>query len=967
MPVSLLSTKLHAPPPRPNLVRRPRLIRRLDEGLRQGHRLTLISAPAGFGKTTLLSEWTTHFASSILDFGLHEHRQDPIQNCVSWVSLDRGDNDPARFWSYVVAALARAHRGESAGEGRDEVGSGTMELLHWPQPPPIDSLLAPLLNEITATSSQSVLVLDDYHIIQAQPIHEAVVYLLDHLPPNMHLIIAGRADPPLPLPRFRVREQMTELREIDLRFTAQEAADFLNRAMGLSLSDQDIAALEARTEGWIAGLQLAAIALRSRFPARAPLSRQGGEAVARFVRDFSGSHRYVLDYLVQEVLQQQPPELQEFLVQTAVLERLSAPLCNAVTGRDDSEALLSQLEQANLFLIPLDDVRAWYRYHHLFAEFLGQYLRRTYPGLVSTLHRRASEWYEHEAASPGGNGLAAAAVDHTMVVAAIDHALAAAASDHTLAAATSDHTLAAGAFDQAARLIEGNAEAALMRSEIATFLDWVEALPDDLVRARPSLCLFHAWAMLLTGRPADAVHARLDSADQGPGSTADKAAILRGFIAAFQGQVSHVYQRSDQVLDQLSEDDAFSRSIAAWNLGFSHLWHGDFAAASRALEQAIRMGRSTGNVMIAVVAACHLAEIRMMQGHLAEARALYEQAQGWAIDEEGRRLPIAGMALIGLGELLREADDLGAASRYLCEGIELTKQWGEIGTLDGYISLARIRQAQGDVRGAEEALRQARELAARFDLTEIDDRFVQMHQVRLWIVRGGSDGDRLELAEQWAEARGLRADVTATDLEEQEFSLYYLDEMEYLTFVRWLCARDRCKEALAVLAQLQPAAERQGRTGALIEIEILRAVALQASGELSRAMVALEQALALAGPEGYIHIFADEGEQVARLLRKAAAQGIAPEYVGRLLAACKATPDPKEGESATPAPLVEPLGERELEILRLIAAGLSNREIAQELVVAVSTVKWHINNAYGKLGVHSRTQAVARARDLDLV
>jgi LuxR family maltose regulon positive regulatory protein len=835
MATPLLQTKLYIPPVRPELVPRPRLIEQLDAGLHR--KLTLVSAPAGFGKTTLLSEW--------------------VGSCgrpVGWVSLDEGDNDPARFLAYFVVALQTIET---------DIGKGVPSAFQAPQPPPIESVLTALVNDIAAIPDPFVLVLDDYHLITAQPIHDALTFLLDHLPPQMHLVIASRADPPLAVARLRGRGQLTELRQTDLRFTPDEAAAFLNQVMGLELSADDVAALASRTEGWIAGLQMAAV------------SMQGQEDIASFVHAFTGSDRYVLDYLVEEVLQWQPNSVQTFLLQTAILDRLTGPLCDAVMDwrlevggwkwegdqrptadlqpPTSSQQVLEYLEHANLFIVPLDNERQWYRYHRLFADLLRKRLHQAQPDLVPTLHHRASTWHEQ-------NGLMATAIDHA---------------------------LSAGDLERAAHLIEQTAEATLMRSEIATFLSWMEMLPDELVRARPLLCLFHAGALLWGSRPLDAIEARLrDAVEADPdGSISGEVAAIRALLAAHQGDVRRSTELSHRALELLPEESLFLRSVVAGSLGLAYLWSDEVVAATQTFDELARIGQETGNFMLTVMALRRLAKLRRMQGQLHKARALYEQALELAVDRQGRPLPIAGLALIGLGELWREWNDLEAAMRDLTEGIELTSQWSEAGTVEGYIRVARVRQAQGDEDGAREAIQKAQQLALKTDTTEVDDLSVALHQARLWVAQGN-----LEAALRWVEERGLDKDVDSAELEASDDLLnYHLRKYEHVVLARLLMAQDRPDEALTLLEPLLPRIEQQGRIGMAIEIHVLRALALQAQGDVAQAMTALECALSLAEPGGYVRIFVDEGPPMARLLYQAAAAAQrtrargAPAHRGRVL------------------------------------------------------------------------------------
>jgi LuxR family maltose regulon positive regulatory protein len=892
-PPSLLQTKLNVPPVRPELVPRPRLIERLNAGFHC--KLTLISAPAGFGKTTLLSEWAMGCGRP-----------------VAWLSLDGGDNDPVRFWAYFIAALQR----EQA-----EIGKAALMMLQSPQPPAAEVFLTGLINEITAADpAPFALVLDDYHLIKAQPIHNALAFLLDHMPSQMNLVIATRADPPLHIARLRGRGQLAELRLTDLRFTPDEATRFLNQAMNLSLSIDDVTALASRTEGWIAGLQMAAV------------SMQGREDTASFVHAFTGSDRHILDYLVEEVLQRQPDHIQTFLLQTAILERLTGFLCDAITGQADGQATLEMLERANLFTVPLDNERRWYRYHRLFADLLQRRLRQAQPDRVPILHRRASEWYEQ-------NGFLDAAINHA---------------------------LSAEDLERAAHLIEQAAEATLMRSEVATLLRWVDALPDEMVRARPTLCLFHAWALLLGGRPINIVESRLQSID-GDADLVSKASALRAFVAIFQGQLSRAAQLSREALDQLAEDDVFLRGIATWMSAFFDMVDGDIVGSTQALDRIATASQEAGNVMIAVMTTCSLAELHLTRGQLGKAREIYQRALELATDERGQRLPIAGMALIGLGEIWREQNDLEAADRYLSEGIEQIKRWGEIGALDGYISLAYVRQARGDLDGTRDAIQKAQQLAVKFDATKMDDDLVAAHRASLWVMQG-----EVELSLHWLEGQKLTVDAVLVELEERHSSGIRSDPgrrrrtAEYVALARLLIARGRHNEALAVLELLMKVAEKHGLNGRVIKFQVLKAIAYQAQGDLAQALATLERALSLAKLEGYVRIFVDEGEPMRALLRQAAARGIAAEYVGRLLAAFDG-----DVEEASPyadtQPLIEPLSERELEVLRLLTTHLSSTEIAEELYISVHTVRYHIKSIYSKLGAHRRADAVDQARELKLL
>ncbi len=945
MNTPLLTTKLYIPPVRPELVPRPRLIERLNDGL--NGKLTLISAPAGFGKTTLLSEWIHQYAEEQPIPPASQLPRSPAQ--FAWLSLGDEDNDPIRFFNYVIAALETLH---------EDVGADARALLQSPKPPPLKSILTLLINSLatlpdtpsTQSGQCTVLVLDDYHVIEENSIHEAMAFLLDHMPPHMHLVIASRVDPPLPLARLRTRGQLVELREANLRFTRDEALAFLNQAMEIGLSSEDVVALEARTEGWAAGLQLAALSMRGRDRERIP----------EFIAAFSGSHRHVIDYLAEEVMAQQPDKIHDFLCQTAILDRLTAPLCDAVTGREDSDALLRQLDVTHLFLVPLDDQRKWYRYHHLFADFLRSHLRQDMPDRITDLHRRAAEWYQRQ-------GLTTEAVGHA---------------------------LSAADFERAADLIEEVVEATMMRSEIATLHSWVEALPDDIMRAHPRLCVYQAWVLLLTGHPLETAEALLREAEETDmtGSVAGEVILFRALIATYQGDARQSVELAQEALELLPEDSLFLRSLTAGFLGVNYLWSGDIAAARRALDEAASISQKVGNLMNAVLALCHLAEVAMIQGQPFEGQSLYNQAIELAVDEQGRPRPISGVALIGLGGLLREWNDLEAAERHIIEGIELTRKWGEVGGISGYGQLARLKQAQGDIKGARQAIQTAEQIAKNFDAMQVDDRLVDVYQVRLWIAEGN-----LEAATHWAGERGLTPDVSLNEMEKKQAggtSVSLIRSIEYIMLAQVYIAQNRPDEALRVLGSMLQATEAAGWTAFVIQILTLQALALQARGDTSEAMAALERALLLAEPGGFVRVFVDEGEPLAALLRQTTSRGIAPGYVSKLQSALDAEVQRSKGAEEQPVlsvprgsggdkrnlvtfspphpsppapPLVEPLSERELEVLELIAAGLSNREIADCLVVAISTVKTHINNIYRKLDVSKRIQAVARARELNLL
>ena len=900
-----LVTKLSAPQSPPVLVARSRLSDQLKEGT--GRKLTLISAPAGFGKTTLLGEWRMVQLGEGWPTG--------------WVSLEQSDNDVARFWTYVITALQTL---------QSDVGEGAASLLRSPQTP-IESVLSSLINDIAEMRYDFSLVLDDYHVVEAEAIHSAVTFLLEHMPPEMHLIISSRTDPPLPLARLRARGQLTQLVATDLRCTLDEATAFLNEVMDLSLSAEAVATLEARTEGWIAGLQLAALSIREQ------------EDVSEFISAFTGRNRHVLDYLTEEVLGRQPEPLKAFLLRTSILNRLNGELCDAVAGGDGAQETLEILERSNFFIVALDEERHWYRYHHLFSEALRHWLHRMQPDQILGLHRRAAEWHE----------------DNGFIEDAIRHAL---AMDDT---------------ERAARLVEQNTAAVAMRSEGATLMRWLEALPEGLVRSRPRLSVAYAIAALFGGR-LDDVESLLRDAERALGSTPPATrldsdeietvgwladirscvAIIRGDLARMRGEASRAIELSHQALAHLPEDSPYLRSKATWNLGISSWMGGDLTVAEEAFVELTTRTRTTGgDAYLPLLATYGLGRIRVTRGRLLDAEEAYRWALRPGIGRGEPRLPVAGWAYLGRGELSHEWNDLGAATSYLEEGLELGRWVGAAGPLAiTYAALARVKQAQGDASGALDAIELARQSAPDTQAHH------PLNPLSAYLARAQLAQGDVGAALRWARRRGLGADD----------ELSYMREVEHLVLARLFVAQGKLDEALRLLGRLLSAAHVGGRTGSTIEILTLQALILQAEGDAARATSVLGRALSLAEPEGYVRMFVGEGAPMAALLRRLPSDEVSPQYVGRLFTILRQAGGDRhlpaeEIISTNTQPLPEPLSERELEVLRLVASGRSNREIARELYVSLATVKTHINNTYRKLGANSRTRAVARARDFNLV
>ncbi len=900
MPVPLLHTKLYMPAAGPVRVARPRLITRLEAGWQAGHRLALVSAQAGSGKTTLLADWLS---------------AKPGQ--VAWLSLDADDNDPARFWAYLAAALQTV---------RPTLGQTLPAAFSATPRPPTEALLAPLLNELAIAPSRLLLVLDDYHTITHPEVHASLAYLLEHLPPSVQLVVASRADPPWPLGRLRVRGQLTELRAADLRFAPDEAAAFLNGAMGLNLEPADVAALETRTEGWIAGLQLAALALQA-----AP----GG--AADLIAAFSGEHHFVLDYLAEEVLSRQPEAVQRFLLQTSILDRLCGDLCDAVTGEaaHTGAAWLAELRRQNLFLISLDTQRQWYRYHHLFADLLRHHLEHAWPAeQVAVLHRRASRWHAERGA----------------LEAAVHHALAA----HDYAAA--------------AALVEQAAKASMLNGQVATLLRWVEALPSAVREGRPRLQLYTAWVHYLAGQ-GQAAEQRLQgwrTALAGlPASPENDAlrgelATLLARSAAFAGDSARALALAEEALACLPESDQVSRARAVSAQGIAYDLLGQSAPAYAAYRVATELALATDSLFLAAHVLTLEAHSRVHYGHLRQAEQTYRRAidLGGAGEAE---LPLAGEAYVGLAEIAFERNDLAAAEHDLAHGLALSQKGGLAGGLTrGRIMEARLRQAQGDFAAAHAAL-EVVQLRQRQEGSNFGDAQLPLQQASLSLAAGDADAATRHLRALPLTPTGAPADAA--------FPVVILEVCQVM-LARICLAQGQFGEALAVLERVTATAEAAGRQARLIEAGALRAVALARQMQQSPALTALRRALELAQSEGYVRVFIEAGPEMGELLAASRAPGILSMYVDQLLAAFPPLAEPlapPRQPTQAAAPLIEPLSPRELEVLQLLAEGYSNREIATRLVVTLDAVKKHASHIFGKLGVSRRTQAVARARELGLI
>ncbi|HLO27928.1 MAG TPA: LuxR C-terminal-related transcriptional regulator [Anaerolineales bacterium] len=884
----LLSTKFYIPPIRSNQIARPRLTELLNEGLEKT--LILVSAPAGYGKTTLVSSWLKE-----------------IKVPSAWLSLDEGDNDPIRFLQYLLTALLPIS---------PDIEDELLGMLPGIQPNQVEDLITILVNELASVSDPFVLVLDDFHVIGSDTVLKILSFFLEHSPPQMHLVLLSRTDPPLPLSRLRVRNLLLNIRADRLRFTDAEIATFLNNVMGLTLSTADLSALESRTEGWIAGLQLAA------------LSMQSCQDIHGFVSDFSGSHHYVMDYLVQEVLRQQSKQVGDFLLRTSILDRLCGSLCAAVVGADtigpvDAETMLEVLEGMNLFVIPLDDERRWYRYHHLFADVLRKRLENHFPLSLAELHDRASRWYEQ-------NGFISESIQQAIM---------------------------AGEHDRAAQLIEDNGCLLLISGEVATLLNWADAI-EFQAATRPWLAIQKAWAQALTGH-VDRVESTLLAPEQMLSllQPTDEVKTMLGTIAAAraycansQGNTRSAAKYAWEALELLPNCSSISRSIrsvATSLLGDASWINGSLEEAAHAYTEAVRIGQEANNLHMVIIANSNLADILMEQGRLHRAHDTYMQALRMAVRPDGQKSPLAGSIYAGLGRLSYESNQLDDAAQYIRQCIDLCRQWGDIGLQAmAFALLARLEQVRGNLEESLETVRGAEQLADGQPLPPRQSIQVRSALGRFWLSQG--DVDR---SSQLIQKSGLAIDD----------DIPYWREPEYVILLRLLLAKGDYEAALALSQRLLQQAETAGRMGSVIEILILQALAFQARKDIEHSLPALERALGLAQLEGYVRLFLDEGEAMTRLLCQARSRQAGSGYAAELLSTVGKVPDMVQPSMQL---LIEPLTTREMEVLRLIEAGCSNQDIAAQLVISNATVKRHISNIYAKLGVKSRTQAVAIGKEL---
>ncbi|MEJ2707214.1 MAG: LuxR C-terminal-related transcriptional regulator [Anaerolineales bacterium] len=924
---TLIRTKLRLPFTRPELVLRPRLQERIAHGLRGP--LTLITAPAGFGKTTLV-------ASYIADCGMP----------VAWLSLDKNDNQAGRFLNYLIAAL----------QGVDQrIGNQAAQFMAQMQPAPPEAVLTSLINDLDTASGEMALVLDDYQFISSQAVHEAVTFLLEHCPKTFHVVVATRSDPPLPLTRLRARGQMVELRAADLSFSVPEAAQFLNDIMGLNLDAGSVTVLAKRTEGWIAGLQMASIALQSH------LSMRGRDDVLGFIEGFSGTNRYILDYLLEEVLASQAPEIQRFLLYTSILERLSAPLCEAIleteiledwivdtlsanfqpSGLLKCQPILESLERANLFLVPLDDERQWYRYHHLFADLLRTQLQNSIGDQgLARLHLRASAWYEQ-------NGSILEAIHHASL--AFD-------------------------FERIERLIEQNYIEMVNRGEMSYVRYWMGKLSKELVYRRPWLCLYEAlnrsWfgqleeANLLLNEAEKHIRPETSIKDSTPDTQTMRGyhAYVQSRITAMQGDIRRAIDLGHRALEYTPAENLGLQIEMGITLGFEYFLYGDFENANQILDKTIRSSNTVRAINTPVAAYCILARIHVHQGLLHEAYELYQKAAQLTHQADGQYLGATGLVEVGIADVLCEWNDLEAALVRVKQGLDWLPLWGKADDLClAYATLARIHLAQGERTEAAGAIEKAVKLIQTRGVFLEAQNAVETTQVRVWLAQ-----DDRQAASRWA-----------VSLDEKEIDannpFQFADEIIRITRARVFLAQDKPEDALSLLSNLEETARSCGRMGRLIEILILKALATQRMGDTEEAHITLTESLSLAEPSGYMRVFLDEASPLQLLLAQwlaHAGAGSLRDYAAHLLSqfeteAHEVTVAQEKGPPT--GVLIEPLSQRELEVIHLIAVGYTNKEIAQELVVAPGTVKAHTSSIYRKLDVTNRTEAAARARQLGIL
>lgn len=876
----LLKTKLYIPKPRYGVIERTRLLTRLNEGINNGKQLSLISAPAGYGKTTLVANWI-----------------ECVDRAQAWLSLDEQDNDPVRFFSYLIEALKTID---------PNIGIEAARLLTSTSMLAVQAVVATLINEILASQEPFILVLDDFHIISQESIFEVVQALLDHQPPSMHLIIITREDPPLSLPRFRVRNQMTEIRMDDLRFDLEETGNFLANSMEVKLKSKQVLLLEGRTEGWIAGLQLAALSI----------NRLAVEQVGEFIKTFSGNHRYIIDYLMEEVVKSTDEEIQVFLTRTAAVDRFNAELGDELTGQSNAKLMITKLEKANLFLIPLDNERQWYRYHHLFGEFLLTELERSE---LSKIRHRAALWF-------AGNGLPEEGIKYA---------------------------LEAGVYDLACRLIKSQASPIFQRGEVVTLMDWLSSLPVELLNMSGELASYKAWSLFLLGKSEESLlcltrgeELTTENRDR---PTEGRLLALRGWISNYQ-EDPLTKEIAQKAIERIGDQEPFFREVALLSLGHAQRKNDPMRDSTATLYMAYDTARVAGHTFTILIALLDITMNLVIQGERKESMNLCNQALEDYMDKQGKPLPMAELLYIPLGILYYEGNNLEQAREYLEKGIKASHQLGLNRILGGDAeqTLALVYWALGDVQAAINLLKKAR---GKTDAIGFPLIMVKYEASEAYLLLKKGD---LEEALVWVEQSGLYPMDSITSFK----------EIPYMVVARTLFRAGRHEQALELLINLWQFDKERGRYGRLIYVKILTSLVLMALGRSEEAIHAMEEAVNFAAVDGYIRPFLGEGPEIRELL--VAVEHNMPEFITPLLVYYTDT-TVKTATCPTLPAMIEALSERELEVLRLLAVGLSNEEIGHSLFISLGTVKWHVKNIFGKLEVRNRIQAVATAQHMGII
>lgn len=890
-----LTTKLLVPTTRADIITRQHLIDLLKQSL--SRKITVVSAPAGFGKTTLIGDWINQQKVS-----------------AAWLTLDEIDNDPIRFLSYFVKALQKID---------PNFGETILEILQSTQAQINEPLLTALINEIaSAISIEFVYVLDDYHLVESPRINEIIAFILDHLPPSMHLVVATRSDPSLPVALLRGRGELLEIRQGDLRFTTEEAAEFLSRGRGLQLTPDQVAALTTRTEGWISGLQMAVI------------SMQGHENVSEFIQSFTGSNRYIFDYLIEEILNRQPRNIQDFLLNTSILERLSADLCNVVMSQTNGQSILDHLERANLFIVPLDDDRHWYRYHQLFADLLQKQLMQKQPEHVQELHQRASSWFDKKGFSE----------------AAITHAL-----------ATRDYEFAAHVLEQNIPVMMGRGE------KLSLIEKFFGKLPEEFVRSRPILSIQRIWGMTLSGR-LDEAEERFREIESQPGIDKSKEisghiALIRALIANIRGDMESAISLAHRADELLPTEDVVVRGMILYILGNGYLEIGNLNEAEQACEQIKQFGIVSNNLWTQTVAYHRLAQIKKLRGHLKEAQALCEELLQTAALRKAEQYGFLCGIYFELGDVLRECNNLDSARKMVTEGLDYADTWGiPTDLVSGYITLAHIYLAQGDLESAADGIRKAKKAREMGSIFRVIQTKLDTCQVQMWLQQGNLNG-----ASRWANE--IEAKLNEFD---QDKDFDFVSEMEFIGLARvWIATGnqgqnksflDKSKHLLSRLASSAQASQRFYR---LIEILVLQAIVFDHLGDENQVFEVFGKSISLAQPEDCMRLFLDEGQTMQSILYRAQKKGIGLPYTKTLLGAFDVQMRALPGLTSPAIP--EPLSDREMEVLLLLPTKMTAAEIAEKLIIAKSTVDTHIKHIYSKLGVNRRMEAIQRAKELDLL